>query len=257
MTTNTNEIKIVKVDKENVAEYGFYCIKDKKSAAYKAKLHWFTSAENTDIGIFIALDSNQNQLGFIEFSSSEKSWRPVIAENYLFINCIVVISKESRNKGIASLLINACEQEAVLQHKDGIFTFCSEGVWLAGASLFLKNGFYSLGKKDRFDLMVKKMNPNASDPKFADWSKNLDEYTGWNLVFSNQCPWHIKSVTDLQQAAAEKGIELKITQINSSVDVLKSPSGYGTFSLVKDGKLLEDHYLSKTRFLNILNKELK
>jgi hypothetical protein len=35
------------------------------------------------------------------------------------------------------------------------------------------------------------------------------------------------------------------------------PSGFGVFALVKDGKLLEDHYLSKRRFETIIKKELK
>jgi hypothetical protein len=30
--------------------------------------------------------------------------------------------------------------------------------------------------------------------------------------------------------------------------------GYGTFGLIKDGVLLEDHYLSRTRFETILKK---
>lgn len=30
------------------------------------------------------------------------------------------------------------------------------------------------------------------------------------------------------------------------------PSGFGTFALLKDGVLLEDHYISLGRFMNIL-----
>jgi hypothetical protein len=30
--------------------------------------------------------------------------------------------------------------------------------------------------------------------------------------------------------------------------------GYGTFGLIKDGVLLEDHYLSRTRFETLLKK---
>jgi hypothetical protein len=36
-----------------------------------------------------------------------------------------------------------------------------------------------------------------------------------------------------------------------------APSGFGTFALLKDGKLLGDHYLSRTRFENIIRQEMK
>ena len=89
-------------------------------------------------------------LGFIEFISANQAWRPVNAENFMFIHCLVIYSKKDRSKGCGSLLITEAEKEA----------------------------------------------------------KN-------------------------------------------------APSGYGVFNLLHDGKLLEDHYLSATRFKNILKKELK
>jgi hypothetical protein len=58
------------------------------------------------------------------------------------------------------------------------------------------------------------------------------------------------------QAASDYGIEMKVTKLLTPEEARNAPSGFGTFSLIKDGKLLEDHYLSRTRFENILKKEL-
>jgi hypothetical protein len=92
-------------------------------------------------------------------------------------------------------------------------------------------------------------------PRLIDWTKNLAKYKGWNLVYSDQCPWHEKSVTDLQLTAKNHGIELQITKLTTPEEAQQAPSGFGTFGLIYNGKLLEDHYLSKTRFENILKQQ--
>ena len=54
-----------------------------------------------------------------------------------------------------------------------------------------------------------------------------------------------------------KGLELKVTELENAEQAQNAPSIYATFNLVSDGKLLADHYISSTRFLNVINKELK
>jgi hypothetical protein len=83
-----------------------------------------------------------------------------------------------------------------------------------------------------------------------------EQYKGWNLVYADQCPWHKKAVFALYDTAMDFGIDLKIKKLTSSKQPKKAPSGFGTFSLLGDGRLLEDHYISATRFKNILRKEL-
>lgn len=38
--------------------------------------------------------------------------------------------------------------------------------------------------------------------------------------------------------------------------IIAAPSIYATFNLINNGKLLADHYISLTRFNNIIKKEL-
>ena len=60
----------------------------------------------------------------------------------------------------------------------------------------------------------------------------------------------------LLNTALDFGIDLNITKLSNATEAKKAPSGYGVFSLLHNGKLIEDHYLSATRFRNILKKEL-
>ena len=80
--------------------------------------------------------------------------------------------------------------------------------------------------------------------------------SGLTLLYANQCPWHINSVKALQVAAKKEGVKLKVIEIKTAKQAQESPTPFGVFSLIHNGKLLSYHYLSQTRFLNILKKEL-
>lgn len=257
MMRKMSKIKIIDVTAKNVSEFGIYCIKDKNSPGYKSKVEWFKLKINSGLKIKIATDEQNKQLGFIEYIPSEQAWRPIKADNYLFIQCIGLFVKDAKQKGIGSELLKLCEQDARKEKKSGVCAMSSDGAWMANKSLFKKNGFIVGDKLGRFELMVKSFNSKLSKPKFIDWTKEQAKYKGWNLVYSDQCPWHEKSITDLKQSALDNGIKLKVKKITSPEEAQTSPSGFGTFSLLKDGRLLEDHYLSRTRFENIIKQEMK
>lgn len=251
------KIRLVDVTPSNVSEVGIYCSKDKKSSGFIRKVEWFQNKLNDGLQIKIAMDENDKQLGFIEFIPSELAWRPINAKKYMFVQCIVLFSKKDRNKELGSTLLNACEEEARKNDKNGVCAMTSKGPWIANKTLFEKNNYSIVAAKGRFELMCKKFKSEATNPVFINWTLNQAKYKGWNLVYSDQCPWHDKSVIELQQTAKEYGVNLKVSKLISPKEAQEAPSGYGTYSLLKDGVLLEDHYLSKTRFRTILEKELK
>jgi len=256
MTTLLDNVIIIDVTDDNISETGIYCIKNKKSAGYKSKVEWYKSNIENGIKIKIATDYQGKQLGFIEYIPSEFAWRPIKANNYLFIQCILIFLNELKEKGVGSFLLQVCEQDAKDFNKSGICAMSSEGTWLAKKSLYEKNGFIVGDRLGRFELMIKSFNNITLKPSLIDWTKQQTKYKGWNLIYSNQCPWHEKSITDLKQSALDKGINLKVTKLTSPIEAQNAPSGFGTFSLIKDGKLLEDHYLSKKRFENIVKQEI-
>jgi hypothetical protein len=253
---SAEKTEILEVTAENVSETGIYCIRDKKAKGYLAKKSWFQSKLNKGLKIKIAINSEGKQLGFIEYIPSEIAWRPIRATNYLFIQCIGLFVKEAKSIGIGTRLLATCEKDARESVKSGICAMSSDGPWMANKTLFQKNGFEIAARKGRYDLMVKSFESDHPLPCFVDWTEQQVKYTGWNLVWSDQCPWHEKSVTDLKECALEYGIELKLRKLESPAEAQQAPSGFGTFSLLKDGKLIEDHYLSRTRFETILKKEL-
>lgn len=257
MTRLADRINIIDVTTDNVDEVGIYCIRNKKSSGYNKKVEWFKSKINKGLKIKIATDKQGKQLGFIEFIPSELAWRPINAENHYFIQCIALFIKEAKNKRIGTTLIKQCEQEARQNKKSGICMMTSDGPWIANKTLFEKNGFVIADQLDRFELLHKRLNDNSPSPRLNDWTKQQEKYKGWNLIYSDQCPWHEKSITDIKQSAIENGIKLKVFKLTTPKDAQNAASGFGTYALIKDGRLLADHVISRTRFENILRQEKK
>lgn len=252
-----NKIHIIEVTAANVAEAGIYCIRDRKSPGFKAKVEWFANKINKGLKIKIAMNDEGKQLGFIEYIPSELAWRPVKANNYYFIQCIALFVKEAKGKGVGSLLLQQCENDARANNKNGVCALSSDGPWIANKLLYEKNKFTASQRLGRFELMYKSFGKTKDLPAFIDWTKEQSKYQGWHLVYSDQCPWHEKSVTDIQESALEHGIKLNVKKLLTAKEAQKAPSGFGTYSLIRDGRLLADHYISRTRFENILKVELK
>jgi hypothetical protein len=92
-------------------------------------------------------------------------------------------------------------------------------------------------------------------PKFRDWRSRLADYQGLHIIYANQCPWVARSIPELSGIASDHGLDLQVTELKTAREAQNAPSVYGIFSLVFNAKLLADHYLSATRFRNILRKE--
>ncbi|MDJ0646857.1 MAG: YoaP domain-containing protein, partial [Flavobacteriaceae bacterium] len=186
-----------------------------------------------------------------------QAWRPVDADNFMFIHCMYVYSKNDRNKGLGSQLVKEAEKDAKAKNMAGLCVMTSKGAWITDKRLFEMNGFKQVDKRGRFELMSKKWDLEVPEPKLIDWTTQQKKYEGWHLVYADQCPWHEKSAEALLNVAGDFGIDLKVSKIETAQEAKNAPSGFGVFNLLHDGRLLEDHYLSATRFRNILKAELQ
>ncbi|MBO6607486.1 GNAT family N-acetyltransferase [Psychroserpens sp.] len=250
-------LKLIEVTPQNVYEQTLFCIKDIKSPGFESKRKWFEKRYNEGLKLKILKNHQDKMIGFIEYTPVSKAWRPIKGDNFMFIHCMYVYSKKDRNKGYGTLLVDVAEQAAKALDMSGLCVMTSKGSWMANKSIFEHLGFEVTETKDRFELMVKQWDDMAACPELIDWTSRQQDYDGWNLVYADQCPWHEKSAFDLLNTAMDFGIDLKIKKIASVEEAKQAPSGFGVFNLLHNGKLLEDHYISATRFKNILREELK
>ena len=110
-----------------------------------------------------------------------------------------------------------------------------------------------------YELLVKKFNKSAQNPKFKDNSdKKLKKYgKGLTIIRANQCPHTIRFADKIAEMA-RKNYKLKpdIVELKTYRQAQNAPTPYAVFAVIYNGRLLADHQISATRFKNIMNKIL-
>ena len=253
-----DDIRIVEVTADNLAEHPqVICFVNPKHDHYGLKIEWLK--QRFDEGLKIKLlyvAGEKRPAGFVEYVPGEYAWRAVEAAGYLFIHCLWIYSTKHRNKGFGTVLIDEVVREANRLKKTGVAVVTSTSAFMADADLFLKHGFTLVEAVAPHQLLVKACRKGIA-PKLVDCGKQLQKYRGWNIIYSKQCPWVARFIEDVKPIAKQRRVEIKFTEIKSAKDAQKAPSVYAVFNLIKDGRLLVDHYISTTRFANILSKEGK
>ena len=256
MIKNTNPI-LIDVNEENISQYPPTCFLNPNNIGYQIKAKWLKQRFPEGLKIkLLYLENDKKCHGFIEYVPGENAWRAVEAKEYLFIHCIWVSPNKFKNKGYGSLLVDECIKDAETQGKAGVAVIASEGPFMANKELFLKNGFREVQKSGVFTLLVKQLR-KAAEPKFKDCESKLASYEGLNIAYSNQCPWVARFISELGETIRKKCLKINVVELKMPEQAQAAPSIYAVFNLLNDWKLLADHYISNTRFLNILNKELK
>lgn len=250
------DFSIIDVTAANLSDYPeTICFINPKHEHYGLKIAWLRRRFREGLRIkLLCVAGEDRPAGFLEYVPGESAWRAVEAAGYLFIHCLGVHSRKHRGRGLASVLLEEVFREAETLGKAGVAVVASEGPFMASPAVFLKNGFTQAGASGNYRLLVR-MAARAPLPKFGNWEARLSSFEGWHLVYSKQCPWVARFVEELKSAAAGFGIALKIHEIRSAAEAQHAPSVYSVFNLIKDGRLLADHYISMTRFRNILNQQ--
>jgi len=234
--------KIITLDKGNIDKEHICCaFSDKKCQdSYALKKDWLRKEFDNGY-VFRRIDVRAKV--FIEYGPAEKGWVPVIASNYLLINCFWV-SGQYKGQGYGKALLQLAMDDAKTQGKDGLVTvvgtnkfhFMSDTKWL------LRQGFETCEKTSSgFSLLVKKLNPNAPNPKFNDSviSGECPDKNGLVAYYSNRCPfseYHVN--TSLVDTAKKRNLPLKIIKLETMEQAQLSPSPATIFSLFYNGKFV-------------------
>jgi len=234
--------KNIILDKSNIDTEHICCaFSDKKcNEGYELKKDWLKK-EFENGYVFRRIDARAKV--FIEYGPADKGWVPVIAPNYLLINCFWV-SGQYKGQGYGKELLRHAVEDAISQGKDGLVTvvgtskfhFMSDTKWL------LKQGFETCEQlSSGFSLLVKKINPKAPDPKFRDSVKSgeCEDNNGLVIYYSNRCPFTEYHVTkSLAETAAKRNLPLKVIKLDTMEKAQSAPAPATIFSLFYNGKFV-------------------
>jgi GNAT superfamily N-acetyltransferase len=251
-----DEVRLEIVGPATIADCGIGCVMDTAHPGFQPKVDWLRQRFDEGLRYLLCRDRADKPLGFLEYVPGENAWRPVDAAGWLFVHCLWVYPRGRKHPGLGTRLIRACLDEARRLDMRGVAAMVSEGPWMAGRRVFLRNGFAPVAAADRFELVACRQKRGGDDPRFRDVGSQLAEYRGLHVLYAPQCPYLPKSAADLAAVAAEHGLELGVTVLDTAAKAQCAPSYYGVFNLIRDGRLLADHYVSKARFRNILRKEI-
>ena len=240
---------IIDVTSANVDQTGFFCYMSKrKEPGYKQKREWLEERFAEGMKLKILHEHGARDRAFIEYIPGEYAWRAIHAPGYLVIHCLWVVG-QGKGKGYGTRLLKECLADAKAQGKRGVVMVSSDGNWLAGKKLFLKNGFVEIDQAPpAFQLLVHRFgeSPLPAFPK--DWEKRQAAFgCGLSVVRTTQCPYNENAAKALMESASAKGIPARVVELQSAREVQKSaPCAYGTFAIVYDGKLFSYTYMTAT-----------
>jgi len=255
------KIKVFEITQNNLHESPICGIKNIEHEGRIRKTNWLKTYFKKGLKAKVLLTEKNVQFGYIEYLPGEYAWRGVEADGYMFIHCLWTYFKKYQRKGYGKFLINACIDDAKKAKMKGVAVVARKKPWLADSSIYLKNGFQVVDTAPPdYELLVKKFNKSATNPKFKDnWDKKLKKYgKGLTIICANQCP-HTIRFADKIADMARKTYKLKprIVELNTYRQAQNAPTPYTVFAVIFNGRLLADHQISSSRFRNIMNKILK
>ncbi len=246
-------MKIIDVNESNVDAHGFFCCMSKKrSEGYQRKLGWVKARFREGMRLKLLKLPDR---GFIEYAPGEQAWRAVDAAGWMFIHCLWVVGR-SKGKGFGAALLDECLRDAKKSQMRGVAVVTSEGNWLAGRKLYEKHGFERVDEAAPFSLYVKRLGKGPA-PKFSHNPEESQRRFGKGLTIlrSDQCPYIDDAVLLAQSAAKKASVRCRVVEMNSLEDVRRwSPTPFGVYAMMLDGRLLSYHYLMEKQLLPLLKK---
>ena len=254
------KVEIIDTNADNILIYGICGYKNIKRAGYPEKIEWLKNRFPEGLKIKTLHSDKNGTQGMIEYIPGEYCWRPVEARGYMFIHCIFSGFKNAyKGKGYGTLLLKECLEDAKKKNMYGVSAVTRKGSFMAGKELFLKNGFEVVDTAPPdFELLVKKFNKNAPNPKFkGGWEERLSRYgKGLTIIRAGQCPYTVKNVREIIETAEKKyGIKSNIIELKNYKEAQNSPCPFGIFCIIYDGKVIAHHPISNTRFENIMKSK--
>lgn len=249
------DYEIIDTNAENISGCSFCGYKDANNLGHRRKTDWLKERYAEGLRYKVLRSPRFGDIGMIEYAPDNHAWRPVEAEGYLVIHCLMVNSKH-KGKGLGTLLLNSCLRDAKKSKCRGVAVVTSSDSFMAESDLFIKAGFVSVGKSSPYELLVKKLKKSAPDPRFiVGRERLLKKYKkGLTILAADQCPMVPKCVKDIAEVSRTLGLKPKVVRVRSAKASRELPTPYGMFSIIYDGKLIAGRPVSGTRFWFIMRK---
>jgi len=247
------EYEVVDTNADNIGACSFCGYKPGRTEGHRRKCDWLRRRYAEGLRFKVLRSRQFGDIGMIEYAPGSHAWRPVEAEGYLVIHCLMVNGKH-KGKGLGAVLLDDCLRDARTSKCRGVAVVTSSDRFMAGSGLFIKAGFVSVESNPPYELLVKKLKPTAPDPRFiVDRERVLkSQAKGLTILAADQCPMVPKCAEEIAESARAFGLEVRVVPVTSAKASRELPTPYGVFSIIYDGRLIVERPVSAARFLNIM-----
>lgn len=114
-------MEYMKVTKDNIDKEHICCAMSGKQSEQKKE--WMKQRFDDGLVFYKSVERGKC---FIEYISAENAWVPIVAPDYLYINCLWVAGS-LKGHGYSNDLLNACINDARRQNKKGVCILSSDG----------------------------------------------------------------------------------------------------------------------------------
>lgn len=245
-------MEYIPVTKDNIEKEHICCaISNNKDIQVSSKKDWMMKC--FDDGL-VFLKSTERGKCFIEYIPAENAWVPIIAENYMYIDCLWVAGS-FKGQGYSNDLLSKCIEDSKNKGKSGLCILSSDKKkpFLSDPKHLTYKGFKVADVSDaEINLMYLPFDKNAIVPRFTEAAKHPRiEEKGYVLYFTNQCPFNGKYVPIVEQTAIKNGIPFKAIRIETKEQAQSAPSPCTSYALFYNGEFLTNEQQNEKRFLKL------
>lgn len=246
-------MEYIKITKENLEKEHICCaISNNKDVQVSSKKAWLS--ERFEEGL-VFLKSIERGKCFIEYIPAENAWVPIIAEGYMYIDCLWV-SGSLKGHGYSNDLLETCIKDSKEKGKRGlcILSSAKKRAFLADPKFLEYKGFSVSDESDNgIQLWFLPFEKDAEQPRFKECAKHpVTEEKGYVLYYTNQCPFPAKYVPLIEKIAQEKGVPFHSIHIEDRETAQNVPTPVTNYALFLDGKYVSNEILSEKKFLKMI-----
>lgn len=242
--------KFINLTENNIATEHLCCIIRSKTIhpGVEAKREWLKDRLKEG-HVFRKL--NDKSIVFIEYDSLEKSWVPIVGNNFYYIYCLWV-NGEYKGKGYGRKLMEYCIDDAKRNGKSGICMLGSirQKTWLSDQRFAEKFGFSVVDSTDSgYELLS--LSFDGTNPKFTDGAKS-EKISNNNLTiyYDMQCPYIYQEIEMIKKYCHDHKIDISLIKVDTLKSAKELPCVFNNFGVFYNGKfetvnLLDSNYLER------------
>jgi hypothetical protein len=248
-------MEYIRVTKENLETEHICCaISNNKDVQVASKKAWL--AQRFDEGLVFLKGAERGKC-FIEYIPAEMAWNPILAEGYMYINCLWV-SGSFKGHGYSNDLLDSCIRDSKSKGKIGlcILSAKKKKPFLADPKYLSYKGFSVCDEADNgIQLWHLPFEGDPVKPCFKECAKHpAVEEKGYVLYYTSQCPFNAKYVPLVEATAREQGVPFKAIHLESREEAQSAPTPITTYALFCDGAYLTNEQMNDKKFLKLLSR---